>query len=1123
MSVNRRAVITAVAALLCGVLIAAPAWAERREVALQGYPLLSQKDASNYRDPTMAAALDTVPDRSRQVPVGDLACAATVYAIIERGRGNAGAMIDDFYADPRPLGGDGPGADKRPEYIGEETDVDRVAIETALGDGRPVILHGFGGPLAEHFVVAVGLRRGSGSAWSLVAIDPWPGKEQTAPGREIEIPFDADPLAHPLLPGVTFTKMRLMQGPWPAAAPVAETTPAATPQATGGDTVALKDGSVLVGTIAPTTLAFQTSFGEAQVPTDKIVEYKDGTLTLADGSTLKGTFAEPMLGTAKLDIATAAGALAVPLGEITAIRRAGIVVTPAAPAQQAPSLDGSLGLGQGILAGRVLNNFGLPLRDVEIAISGTKLKATTNSQGEYLVPYVPGVVEAVYHKMGYESQRRQFQISATADYPVQDVYLYEMLPSTTYVVVGAADYGPLTKCDMRLSWRKPNTSNSELHYFVSGLPTPIASVLDRFTFGNSTGKHLRLHRLDENGGYRRTAGYNHEESLIDTQLDSHDGFDLVTAVLQAGTYAFIEDNKIQLPDVAFGNVGLQGTCYLFEVFSDVKSASAAVRNRECYFKPTSHCVLASAIDTAVTVNDPARRALGLASVAKIQATADSFTKTSGTLSLAIIAAEGVEDITVRASTLLHIARMQTDLRDLRGANVTLRKAVAATNRIGDAENRVSMSIKVAGAFAEVGDVATASEIAQNLEKTTDRVRGLLRTAEGQKKFGDTAGTHATLTQAAQIALGMKVSEIPVLLLLMLAKDQLDAGDVPGAAASIARLRLVTLDDKKNAARVADLLAKFARAQFEVGHLTESRAALSQAIDFCRNIESTHNCDAALAAIVEVQASTGDFTAAIDTARTIEGAYIRTLALAKIARTQITAGHLSAAFDGLSRIEDPTWRARLMTEVGITLAKVGDSSQATAMLVRARETAVDSGDSNERNSVLGDIVGAQAEVGDVNGAFNTADRIKSPFFHSIALLKLARGQVKTGDVMAARSTLHKAADAAQQIEWPQERTSELVQIARSQNEVGDSAGVRATLSEAYQTAASYWKDPTVEDAPSEWDLLSKVARAQLEIGDKIAATNTISLSLIAVGGVGRRQWNAFALAEAAQLLAKIESH
>ncbi len=169
-------------------------------IRLTDYPLMSQLDPKSYRDPDFMNVPDTIAGSSKTVEIKKLACLATVYAIIARGRGEK-KYVDDFYIDPRKPGANGEDA-RRPAWVESESTLNAEQVRQALQQGTPVILHGVGGPLKEHFVLAIGINRKE-----IIAIDPWPSSENDPKGSLIRVRLGTDRLAHPNLP-ITFTKMR---------------------------------------------------------------------------------------------------------------------------------------------------------------------------------------------------------------------------------------------------------------------------------------------------------------------------------------------------------------------------------------------------------------------------------------------------------------------------------------------------------------------------------------------------------------------------------------------------------------------------------------------------------------------------------------------------------------------------------------------------------------------------------------------------------------------------------------------------------------------------------------------------------------------------------------------------
>jgi hypothetical protein len=217
-------------ALLAYSCVMAPgrdAGAASDDIILSGLVALSQLDPQNYRDLGLMRTTDTLPNSSKRTAVANLTCAAAVYVMIERGRGQTSAMIDDFYIDPRLHGGRSPGA-RRPDYVSTDIAVDLALIGSELRSGQPVVLRGAGGPLGQHFVLAVGLAQDDAGSRQLIVLDPWPAPGEIMPKPEVRLDLASSPLRHPDIPGLVFDRMRRVSGtPFPLATAAALADPTA--------------------------------------------------------------------------------------------------------------------------------------------------------------------------------------------------------------------------------------------------------------------------------------------------------------------------------------------------------------------------------------------------------------------------------------------------------------------------------------------------------------------------------------------------------------------------------------------------------------------------------------------------------------------------------------------------------------------------------------------------------------------------------------------------------------------------------------------------------------------------------------------------------------------------------
>lgn len=161
-----------------------PPVASADEVVLDQFPLLSQKDRANYADNSaIFDAWDT--DKTgvkRRVPA--LACLAAVYTMIERATGDPNAKIDTFYT----IGQGAMRGHLSKMQVADQVAIDLQTIASELRTGRPVILHGTGGALIDHYVLVVGMSVRNASVSELIVNDPFPDAAAPDRGKRVRIP-----------------------------------------------------------------------------------------------------------------------------------------------------------------------------------------------------------------------------------------------------------------------------------------------------------------------------------------------------------------------------------------------------------------------------------------------------------------------------------------------------------------------------------------------------------------------------------------------------------------------------------------------------------------------------------------------------------------------------------------------------------------------------------------------------------------------------------------------------------------------------------------------------------------------------------------------------------------------
>ncbi len=204
-----------------------------------------------------------------------------------------------------------------------------------------------------------------------------------------------------------------------------------------GRLIGLRDGTILVGRIEDARLPFRSALGILEIETGDVDLFQDSSLRLTDGSVLKGDFAG---GNAR--ILTKRGTLVVPADAVVAIRNA----QPETPKED---LALALGTGQGVLTGRVVDNFGKPLAGVTARVLGSALLATTNSDGYFRLPYVPGQFRVHLALEGYDSEEFGLDLAQPATYPLDDRTLARAPPANSVYLWGKDDWLPIATCEVK--------------------------------------------------------------------------------------------------------------------------------------------------------------------------------------------------------------------------------------------------------------------------------------------------------------------------------------------------------------------------------------------------------------------------------------------------------------------------------------------------------------------------------------------------------------------------------------------------------------------------------------------------------------------------------------------------
>jgi RNA polymerase sigma factor (sigma-70 family) len=397
--------------------------------------------------------------------------------------------------------------------------------------------------------------------------------------------------------------------------------------------------------------------------------------------------------------------------------------------------------------------------------------------------------------------------------------------------------------------------------------------------------------------------------------------------------------------------------------------------------------------------------------------------------------------------------------------------------------------------AALGTFRLADQVAGTVKDEHHRRLALLRTAVARGRIGDSAPARATLESFAAEASRLRLEE-RYNLMSMVIDFLFDAGF---KAESKARLdaELAAVD------RIADERIRdggIHRLIYNQIHMEDYDGALRQAE---RYTDSKSNTRASLLGIIMTYArSKGPPRAVVERAlelsREVTYPYPRALAQVHIAAALARAGDIEGALvlarglasDGnnlemeINRSEIP----RAMAEIAREQAKAGAIDAAKATLREALEVAKTV---PQHGGVLFDrvrrVAEVQCEIADLEGVKASADFIVGePSEKVLAMVSVARAQVKAGDASSARATLRDALKLAGEVgpranvinDDPTANADRVFkEIAIAQAEVGDGKGALETVA---SRGFDDWRSET----------LSAIAPIQARLGDMPAALATI---------------------------------
>jgi tetratricopeptide (TPR) repeat protein len=233
-----------------------------------------------------------------------------------------------------------------------------------------------------------------------------------------------------------------------------------------------------------------------------------------------------------------------------------------------------------------------------------------------------------------------------------------------------------------------------------------------------------------------------------------------------------------------------------------------------------------------------------------------------------------------------------------------------------------------------------------------------------------------------------------------------------------------------------------------------------------------------------QAANGEARAFLERASlcvaSVEDPEDRVFRLCHMARVQSRHGLRDAAVktlrqarDAAERVQDPDYRAHRLGDIAACQTEIGDSKAALELVNGLPEI--------HRDSALRYVSEAQAKIGALDSAAETAAMIRQPIYRGEAFQRIATAYAERPDFASAQRI-------ASGISEPSAQARAWATIAVRQLRAGDRPAAEETLSRATKTTAQIPFDPA-EPNDHKAAMMAEIAGVQAEFGNIAGARQT----------------------------------
>jgi RNA polymerase sigma factor (sigma-70 family) len=358
----------------------------------------------------------------------------------------------------------------------------------------------------------------------------------------------------------------------------------------------------------------------------------------------------------------------------------------------------------------------------------------------------------------------------------------------------------------------------------------------------------------------------------------------------------------------------------------------------------------------------------------------------------------VENKTERVVLLIRVAQARAVAGDAAGAKENLGQALDLADGLDDTPRGIALR-EIAQSSLRLGDVTGALAVAEKFKTASHRNQLLFMLAGMQADAGDLAGARKT---AATITDDQRDGAIEAV-----GRAEARAGDVTAALKTADALKHQPLSR-------AGVLDELALAQAKAGDRKAAAESLEESLrlNVATLADAGQRASARAGAAVR-QAEIGDVVGALKAAAAF-GPGDRSAILGQIAVVQAKKGDVSGAMRTLGDIPEAGTRARVMLDIATAQGVGLDRAGAEKSLLAAADIAGTlqwAAGAALHDNIRAVRAGVQVATGDIPGALTSAGAVTSDRARCMALLEIARAQLKAKNAKAALDTLGRAMKAA----------------------------------------------------------------------------------------------------------------